>query len=647
MDDWISLTRDMTAGAGPGWLAVLGVTLFIALGAGMVLAFDTGRSRNRWRLPVPHTLRGRITLAMVLLATIPAISLALVLSDRASRQRAERVTDALQAQSIGLAGSLATAIDGAAADLGSLAAHIGREADFSPAALERQLRLHHEWAPAMASVMAVRSDATVVAATARVGGTVTLISAGQASASTSSVMAGTVRTGGGAAAVATRDPVLGERATLLLTVPVTTLAGARWGHVTAALDLAATPAAQGWLTRRPPGEVVVADETGRVLLASAGSGFAPLDTLPAALVKRAARPTGEPFDVPAGSSATPSAGFIGVSTAFGPGLRVLLLAPAATFAAARSTELGVVLGWTIGALLVAGWLAVALSASITDPLRALDAAVRGFDPERQPAAPAAPAGTPREVAVVFEQLGSVGERQRVAYDDLQRSLAEGERLRRELISVLEGREAAIHERTQYLKAANEQLDRLSRTDALTGVANRRGLTEFLDRAWRKGMRDQGPVSLLLIDIDHFKAYNDRYGHPQGDRCLQAIANALHHVAGRASDMVARYGGEEFAAVLGDTALEGALQVAEQARSAIERLGIEHRSAPGRIVTVSIGVTSALPVRGTHPEASLEAADQALYAAKEQGRNRVGYSMVSHIALYDPASLPGNPGHRLS
>ncbi len=637
MDGWIRLTRELASGDGPGWLALLGVTLFIALGAGMVLAFDTEHSRSRWRLPVPHTLRGRITTAMVLLATIPAISLALVLSDRASRQRAERVTDALQAQSIGLAGSLATAIDGAAADLGSLASHIGREAEFSPAALERQLRLHHEWAPAMVSVMAVRSDATVVAATARVGGKVTLISAGQA---------GTMDARGVTTAVATRDPVRGERATLLLTAPVTTPGSAPWGHVTAALDLATTPAAQGWLTRHPPGEVIVTDATGRVLLASAGSGFAPLDVLPPALVKSAERTTGVPFGIPAGTNATLSAAFIGISTSFGPGLRVLLLAPAATFAAARSTELAVVLGWTIGALLVAGWLAVALSASITDPLRALDAAVRGFDPEH-PVVPVAPAGTPREVAVVFEQLGSVGERQRVAYDDLQRSLAEGERLRRELISVLEGREAEIHDRTQRLKAANEQLDRLSRTDALTGVANRRGLTEFLDRAWRKAMRTQGPVSLLLIDIDHFKAYNDRYGHPQGDRCLQAVANALHHVAGRAGDLVARYGGEEFAAVLGDTALEGALQVAEQARSAIERLGIEHASAPGRIVTVSIGVTSALPVRGMHPEASLEAADQALYAAKEQGRNRVGYSMVSHTALYDPASLPGNPGHRLS
>ena len=152
----------------------------------------------------------------------------------------------------------------------------------------------------------------------------------------------------------------------------------------------------------------------------------------------------------------------------------------------------------------------------------------------------------------------------------------------------------------------------------------------------------------MIDIDYFKAYNDAYGHQQGDTCIRAVAEAVRHVVGRATDMVARYGGEEFVAVLGNTPLEGALQVGEQIRAAIEGLAIPHRTAPARpVVTVSVGVTSTLPTRGSKPETSLVAADRALYAAKEQGRNCVGYSSASRTGLFQSLCLPNEPGRRPS
>ncbi|MCC7257476.1 MAG: GGDEF domain-containing protein [Gammaproteobacteria bacterium] len=648
MDHWFTLSAGMMTRTGPGGLTLVGVALFLGLAAMAVLMLNAQHLPPWLRPPVPPGLRARITVAMVLMATVPAISLALVLTDRASRQRAERVAASLQAEAAGLAGHLAAVVDATAAEIATLASHVGREPAITPAVLERQLRLHHQWSSSIVGLVAVSAGNEAVAATAIVGGSVAPISLAGMPVHLPAGIA--YRFGGDEVTVsgARRDPVLGERTTLLVTAVISGGGGARWGTVTGAVDLAATDAARAWLQDGQPRELVVSDANGHVLFASRGSGLRPLDSLPPGWVT-GPQETGKPAP---GGAVTPAKAaapdHIRASATFGPGLQVLLLAPPSALGMARAQELAVALGWLIGALVVAGGLAVALSGSIAGPLDALDAAVRGFDPDLRHGVPVPPPGAPREVAVVFAHLAGAAQSQRRAYDDLQRSLAEGERLRRELVSVLEGREAEIRERTQQLKLANEQLDRLSRTDALTGVANRRGLAEFLDRAWRASQREQVPVSLLLVDIDHFKAYNDRHGHPQGDRCLQAVANAIRHVAGRATDMVARYGGEEFAVVLGNTPLEGALLVAEQVRSAIEGLGIAHGTPPGAaVVTVSVGVTSVLPVRGSQPDACLEAADRALYAAKAQGRNRVGYSMMSRTAMYQPASAPGNPDRRLS
>jgi diguanylate cyclase (GGDEF)-like protein len=320
---------------------------------------------------------------------------------------------------------------------------------------------------------------------------------------------------------------------------------------------------------------------------------------------------------------------------------------AAALRAARTREYGVAAGWLIASLVVSVSLAVALAASITGPLRALDSAVRRFDPEQDDALPAPGAGAPREVLVLFEHMAGLGERLRESYGRLRDSLREGERLQAQLMRTIASREDEIARRTDELRAANAALARLSRSDDLTGLANRRSLTEFIEHGWRAAQREQQPLSVLMIDIDHFKAYNDAYGHPQGDTCLRAVAEAIARVVSRATDLVARYGGEEFVAVLGNTPLEGALDVAEQVRAAIERLAIPHRAAPGHVVTVSVGATSSLPARNTRPDASLAAADRALYAAKAEGRNRVGFSTAARTGLYQSLCLPNGPPPRLS
>ncbi|MFC7739063.1 diguanylate cyclase domain-containing protein [Roseomonas sp. GCM10028921] len=178
---------------------------------------------------------------------------------------------------------------------------------------------------------------------------------------------------------------------------------------------------------------------------------------------------------------------------------------------------------------------------------------------------------------------------------------------------------------RQLAAQAEDLARIARTDALTGLANRRCLDEVLAHEISRAARDQTPLSLLLLDLDKFKAFNDHYGHPAGDICLQAVARAVGGAVSRPGDLAARYGGEELAVILPNTAEHGARHIAERIRSAVETLGLEHeRNAPG-IVTVSIGCATLMVTPdavGADLQTILSDADRCLYEAKRQGRNQV-------------------------
>lgn len=165
----------------------------------------------------------------------------------------------------------------------------------------------------------------------------------------------------------------------------------------------------------------------------------------------------------------------------------------------------------------------------------------------------------------------------------------------------------------------DQLDLMARSDALTGLANRRQFDQVLQAEWARARR-HGQGMALMIDIDHFKAFNDRFGHLSGDACLAAVARALSGCATRATDLVARYVGEEFAVVVPATSREGALALAESMRDAVEAL--QRTSADAVGVTISIGVARVDPVTAADPATLLAATDAALYAAKRAGRKRV-------------------------
>ncbi len=176
--------------------------------------------------------------------------------------------------------------------------------------------------------------------------------------------------------------------------------------------------------------------------------------------------------------------------------------------------------------------------------------------------------------------------------------------------------------THKLNQLNKELQQLSATDGLTGLSNRRMFDELSRREWRRCERAQKPFSLVMVDVDHFKSYNDTYGHQAGDECLKSIALQMQRAAPRASDVVARYGGEEFVFVLGETDIDGAKWVANLLRQRVSDLKIANEASPLHHVTVSCGVASVVPGEGKALESLLQSADDALYQAKQQGRNRV-------------------------
>ena len=167
----------------------------------------------------------------------------------------------------------------------------------------------------------------------------------------------------------------------------------------------------------------------------------------------------------------------------------------------------------------------------------------------------------------------------------------------------------------------QQLESMSLTDSLTGLANRRYLDDFLQSEWRQAQRTQGALGLLMVDIDHFKAYNDHYGHPQGDRCLAQVAHCLKSAVQRPRDLVARYGGEEFAGILPAVHKEGVAVVAERIREAVHNMAIPHAaSLVEEYVTLSFGLAWCEPLQGEEPGLLVEAADEALYSAKAAWRD---------------------------
>ncbi len=228
----------------------------------------------------------------------------------------------------------------------------------------------------------------------------------------------------------------------------------------------------------------------------------------------------------------------------------------------------------------------------------------------------------------------------IVWDGLSLDITERKHAETILYDYRQHLEQQVQERTIALQQANYELERLATLDSLTQIANRRRFDSYMAQEWQRLAREQQPLSLILCDIDYFKRYNDHYGHPMGDDCLQQVAQIMADVIKRPADLLARYGGEEFAVVLPQTSRWGAVQVAEALRAAIQQQQLQHRDSPiGNYVSLSVGVASLFPTLDGEPKDLLQAADQALYRAKQQGRDRVCFMPIEGVATQEILPFP--------
>ena len=190
----------------------------------------------------------------------------------------------------------------------------------------------------------------------------------------------------------------------------------------------------------------------------------------------------------------------------------------------------------------------------------------------------------------------------------------------------------LHQNQIYkqLEAANQALQHLANVDALTSLANRRRFDQYLSSQWLSLASTASPLSLILCDIDFFKLYNDKYGHPAGDNCLQKVAGVIGRTADKTHDLVARYGGEEFAVILPNTSGAGAVKVASGMQTGVQFIEVPHsESKVSDYVTLSIGVATTTPNFKSEPADLIVTADKALYQAKSEGRNRIIFKQMPH------------------
>ena len=287
---------------------------------------------------------------------------------------------------------------------------------------------------------------------------------------------------------------------------------------------------------------------------------------------------------------------------------VAVVAPEQRLLAPYVSRLGLLLllvGVTLMGVLLALW---RLRRVMGDGLGYLLASLRGYALGGQ-IDHAQSARMPEELQPLAEGIGELAARMNAAFDDLRK--------------VLDEREHMIAQRTESLRRAVGDLDRLSRTDGLTGSLNYRGFQEAGARLWQAAQSSGKPLSVLALDIDFFKRYNDLYGHAAGDEALRALAQVLGRYARRPLDVVARYGGEEFVGFWYGLNEADILQILEEVRAEVERLGVAHaRSDVAPVLTLSIGLAWQLPQAHQSLADALRLADVALYLAKEQGRNRL-------------------------
>ncbi|MEO0422037.1 MAG: diguanylate cyclase [Pseudomonadota bacterium] len=575
------------------------------------------------------SLRTWLITAMCMVAVIPAITLSYLLADRGAEQRAERSSERMVRLGSFLGRSVDTFIAEHRLAITQLAHSVARAVETGDDDRLRDLLVFHRTYADFNTTLTTDPQANILASTIRDAGTPVewKITAAdnvsdrnyfQVARATGQSFVSEVFLGRGtdvqALIVAVSAPIL--------------LSDGRFGGIVEGSLILDEFEGLFAAEELPPGlEAMLVDQRNRMIHQSSGLRFGPLTEI-----------SDGSWAVNDVHGLERPGGYITAAAPAGNGWRVLMRLPRDRIASQRWGEFRYALLWAGLALLLTIAVAIGLAAFISHPLAWLDDEVSGLDPQRGDDVPDPPRVAPPEIRRIALHLKEVTTRLRGSYTALREAVERGETLQLQLADTVRERETQIAERTADLVAANTRLEALSRQDGLTGVLNRRAMDEGLAQATAVASRERTPLSVLLIDVDYFKRYNDHYGHLDGDDALRRIAAILKESCARPLDIVARYGGEEFAVILPQTPYDGAAQVAERIRAALARQRMPHEESPLGTVTVSIGYATADQCTPNSGERLLESADNALYLAKRQGRDRAtGAPSVKHLRSVGGAS----------
>lgn len=619
------------------WVRFVAILLLVGLALFAILEFAASSEQGRLaRLSRKQSLRSHLTFGLALVGTIPVLALMFLLTERSAELRLERLAGRINETAGSMAYAVNHYLDKHVAGINATASAISADGDFSRKALAQALLLHHAVYTDFLTMLAADEGGDITAATSLMDGPLHAVEelTGHNVADRPYFR---VPMSDGNAFISDpfRGRSLGSDPIVAISAPLTDSTGKRVGIVEGSVDLGAFTAIDEERPQIDGAVMIVVDRNENVIYASEHAQLDSLSSiadsaLVAAAVRHGAR---DPFSFQR-SGVGRANKHVGVYTNTMNGWRVFLHAPVEQVTAQmlQDYKTGVVLvliAWAIS-LLVARAIVRRLSMTTRD----MNAAIKSFSIDGAGEEVKTPFSTPREFRPLFRAMRARSQHLRKAHDRLSRSIKAGEDLRRQLTQAIAIKEVEIAERTAELEEANRELSGLSRTDALTGMPNRREFDSFEKRAYRLSARERESIAVILMDIDFFKIYNDSLGHQAGDECLKKVASALVKCATRPMDLVARYGGEEFVAVLGGSTMHDALVVAERMRTSIEALQIPHPGSSHEVVTISVGIAAEVPDSDKDSDSLVKAADESLYYAKAAGRNCVVFSRDNEYVTYD-------------
>ena len=576
------------------------------------------------RLIHGRTLRGNLNIGLSLVGSLPVLALGIMLAERSADARLERISGRMLETSHAVRAAVEQFIDKHVAGITSAASVISSANRFDEQQMTQWLLVYHSVYDDFLTMLHADANADIVAATSNMTGFLGAIADLQAhNVSDREYFRSPMSDGLPFVSKVFQGRNLGRDPIVAVSAPLRDDTGRSVGIIEGSLDLRAFESLDNNSAGLNGAALILTDQDGRVIYSSESAGLEPLVNYADDPLLQSGSEAGPGSVYSYRASAEPDAArYLAVAAKTSNGWTVNLRMPlnmlyAQIAADYRAATLLALAAWLLS-LLIARSFVRRVSGSIDD----MNLAIDELRIETDAASIRAPKNSYAEFRPIFKHLRRRAKELRSSYRRLSNSIAAGNRLRSELNQAIARKEVEIAQRTADLQQANQRLSGLSNIDALTGIANRRQFEAFTKRAWQVASHKETPTSIVLLDIDCFKIFNDEQGHQAGDTCLRDVALALSECATRPLDLVARYGGEEFVAVLGDTTIDNALIVAARMRKVVAGLQIPHPGSEYDIVTISCGVAVANSAAGKTLEDTLREADEALYQAKGAGRNCV-------------------------